>query len=183
MLLLEISATLLGLIYLLLLIKEDIRCWVFGGVSSILSVILFYHSHLYSEAILYIFYVFMAGYGYLIWKKGQNGQELKITDLSHSKKVLTSFIGILLGGTLGVVMNQYTAADLPYADAQTTAFSFIATFLEAHKVLFGWIIWIIVNAATIALYGYKELYFYAGLMVIYFILSCYGYMDWKRRMA
>ncbi|MDG2449160.1 MAG: nicotinamide riboside transporter PnuC [Saprospiraceae bacterium] len=182
LLILEVSATILGVIYLVLLIKEIIWCWLFGAVSSLLSIILFFQLQLYSEAILYSFYVVMAAYGYLIWKKGQDGKELPISDMMPSKKIISIAGGLILGLTLGFGMNKYTDADLPFADAQTTAFSFIATFLEAHKIVFGWIIWIVVNGATIALYGYKGLYFYSGLMVVYLALSVYGFLDWKKKM-
>ena len=183
LLILEIFATLLGFIYLVLLIKENIWCWFFGAVSSLLSIVLFYHSHLYSESILYAFYVIMAAYGYRVWKKaGDEGNPLLISDIKVPTKVKTVIGGLIVGILIGLGMNRYTDADLPYVDAQTTAFSFIATFLEAHKILFGWIIWILANGATIVLYGHKGLYFYSGLMVVYLGLSFYGYFDWVKKM-
>ena len=145
--------------------------------------VLFYESMLYSEAILYTFYIFMAGYGYFIWRKGRDGIELPITDILLPRQIKYVMTGLIMGVLLGFGMERYTEADLPFVDAQTTSFSFIATFLEAHKVVFGWIIWIVVNGSTIVLYGYKDLYFYAGLMVIYLVLSVYGYIDWKKKLS
>ena len=179
---LEVFATLTGLIYLILLIKENIWCWLFGAISSALSVVLFYQSQLYSEAILYFFYVLAAGYGYFIWsRKTVNAQSIQVRNIVMSAKALVIVVGVLIGILLGYIMKRWTDADLPFIDAQTTSFSFIATFLEAHKVIFGWIIWIMVNGASIALYGYKGLYLYAGLMVVYFVLSIYGWLDWSKK--
>ena len=60
---LELIAVILGLIYLILLIKEKIACWIFGILSSAISIYLFYSIQLYSEAILYFYYVIIGIYG------------------------------------------------------------------------------------------------------------------------
>ena len=177
---LEVSATSLGLVFLILLIRENIWCWLFGAVSSVLSILLFYYSHLYAEAVLYIYYVIMAGYGYCIWSRPKGGKSLKITDYTAGKNLKMIFIAVVLGLGLGCGLSKWSDADLPFIDSQTTMFSFVATYLEAHKILSGWIFWIVVNAATIGLYAYKGLIFYSGLMVIYLGLSFYGYFEWKR---
>lgn len=182
LLLLEIAATVLGLLFLILLIKENIWCWVFGGMSSFLSIILFYYSQLYAEAILYFYYVIIAVYGYFIWSRSrQKGKSLPITDISLIKSLLFVLIGGIVGLLLGIILERNTDADLPYVDAQTTIFSFLASYLEAHKILSGWIFWIIINAITIGMYSFKGLYFYAGLMVVYFSLSVFGYFQWKKQ--
>ncbi len=184
LLLLEISATALGLIFLVLLIKENIWCWFFGAISSILSIILFYKTQLYSEAILYFYYVIIAGYGYHLWSSAGRGKgELRISDNPLKKNVLYTVIAGSLGLLLGYFFDRNTNADQPYLDAQTTMFSFLASYLEAHKILSGWIFWIVINAVTIGLYTYKGLYFYTALMVVYLILSFIGYFMWRRNLA
>jgi len=182
MLILEISATVLGLIYLILLIKENIWCWFFGAISSLLSIILFYYSQLYSEAILYFYYVVMAGYGYTIWSRQLEGKPLEISQYPFGKLLKLVILSALFGLCLGFGFYKWTDADLPFIDSQTTMFSFLATYLEAHKILSGWIIWIIVNGLTIGIYAFKGLFFYSGLMLIYFVLSILGYYYWKKKL-
>ena len=183
LLLLEITATMLGLVFLILLINENILCWLFGAFSSGLSILLFYKTQLYSEAVLYFYYVIIAGYGYYIWSRAsKKGVELKIRDNSLVKNIISTIIAVSIGLLLGYFFDKKTNADQPYLDAQTTIFSFLASYLEAHKILSGWIFWIVVNGVTIGLYLYKDLYFYAGLMVIYFVLSFIGYFSWKRKL-
>ena len=63
---LEITAVLFSLTYLVLLIKEKIACWFFGIAASIISIYIFYKTGLYSEAILYSFYVIIGFYGFLL---------------------------------------------------------------------------------------------------------------------
>jgi nicotinamide mononucleotide transporter len=57
-------------------------------------------------------------------------------------------------------------------------FSFVASFMEAYKVLSGWIYWIVLNLATVFLYVSKDLYIYAGYSLVLAVLSVIGYMQW-----
>jgi nicotinamide mononucleotide transporter len=79
--------------------------------------------------------------------------------------------------------DTYTDADKPYLDAFTTIFSFLATYLEAKKVLSAWVYWIVINGLTITLYYSKGLDYYSGLTVVYFVMSFVGYMRWKKELA
>jgi nicotinamide mononucleotide transporter len=178
---LEFSSVVFGLIFIYLLIRENKWCWLFGGLGSLLSIILFYLTNLYSEAILYIYYVLIAAYGWYIWNNQGEKENFRIAQWSLWRNLVIAAVGLLLGGILGWFFNRFTDADQPYIDAQTTIFSFIASYMEVHKVLSAWIFWIVVNAVTIGLYSYKELYMYAGLMVIYFALSVFGYIDWRNK--
>ena len=76
---LELIAVILGLIYLILLIKEKIACWIFGILSSAISIYLFYSIQLYSEAILYFYYVIIGIYGFWLWSiKGVEKKSFQI---------------------------------------------------------------------------------------------------------
>ena len=88
-------------------------------------------------------------------------------------------MGILLSLGLGYTFTSYTDADKPYLDATTTIFSFIASILEARKILSAWIYWIVINGVTVGLYFSKSLDIYAAVMVIYFVMSVVGYREWK----
>ena len=89
-------------------------------------------------------------------------------------------IGLLLSFGLGYVFDTYTDAEKPYLDASTTTFSLFASVLEARKILSGWAYWIVINGVTVGLYFSKSLDIYAGLMVIYFVMSIVGYFQWRK---
>lgn len=174
----EILSVIFGLLFIVLLIAENIWCWLFGILSSILSVYLFYKIALYSEAILYLYYIVMGVYGWWVWNRPKN-TSLPITEWAKRTHGFIIGIGLLGAISLGTFFNTQTDASTPYIDAHTTAFSFVATYLEVHKVLSAWLYWIVVNFVTIGLYFYKDLYMYGGLMIVYFILSIVGYFRWK----
>lgn len=174
----EIIATLLGLAFLILIILEKKISWFFGIAGSLLSIYLFYHQKLYAEAILYVYYVIIGVYGYYLWN--QKNKALKVRKwpiINHLVLIATS---ILLALGLGYLLKTNTDADKPYFDAFTTIFSFSASYLEAKKLLNGWIYWIIINGVTIWLYYTKELNYYGVLTIIYFLASFWGYYSWRK---
>ena len=178
---LEIGSVVFSLLFLFFLIRENKNCWFYGIGASLLSIFLFYRIHLYSESILYIYYVFIGFYGYFLWNKNEkDNHTLKISQPGLSSHLLLFFIGVFSGSLLGYVFENYTDAENAYLDAFTTVFSFIASYLEARKVLTTWILWIILNGVTIYLYSQKELDWYAGLTLIYTAFSFVGYFKWRK---
>ncbi|WP_136480414.1 nicotinamide riboside transporter PnuC [Cognatitamlana onchidii] len=184
MLYLEILAVIFGLAYLFFLIREQIICWAFGIVGSLFSVILFYKTALYSEAILYLYYVVIGCYGFYHWNAPKTkNQSLPVTDFHNLSYVYQIVITEILAIILGFVFSKYTDAAMPYLDAQTTLFSFLASFLEARKKLSAWKFWIVINAVTIVLYLQKELNYYTVLTFVYLVFSFVGYYKWKKKMS
>jgi nicotinamide mononucleotide transporter len=182
---LELIAVLFGLIYLVLLIKEKIACWIFGILSSLLSIYLFYSIQLYNEAILYFYYVIIGIYGFWLWStKGVEKKSFQIKDFKLRSHLITLVIGIVLSLLSGYLVSAFLSdASSPYLDSFTTIFSFIASYLQAKKILSSFIYWIVINAATLYLYLHKELWFYFFLTVVYFIFSFVGFITWQRKMA
>lgn len=180
----EVLAVVFGLIYIWLLIKERIECWIFGILGSLLSIFLFVHTKLYSEAILYSYYVVVGFYGYYLWsRKSKDDSLLRISDVNPTNHVYYILSSCVLAFSLAWFFNTYTDAERPYIDSFTTVFSFLATFLEAKKVLSSWKYWIVINGFTIGLYFDKGLDIYAGLILVYFIMSFVGYFKWKKLIA
>lgn len=170
-----------GVLYLLLLIRRSVWAWPSGIIGSALSILLFIQTQLYSEAILFSFYVVIGFYGWYMWYRSprENGGVviLRWRAKEHAIGVL---IGVLVALGLGRFFETRSDAARPYADAFTTSFAFVASYMEARRVLSGWLYWIALNGFSIWLYADRGLKLYAGLMVIYTILSVYGYWSWLR---
>ena len=141
---------------------------------------------LYAEAILYIYYVIIGIYGYSLWNHKNESKELLINDISPEKHVNYIIIGVFSFLCLGYFLTTFSEANHPYLDAFTTIFSFIASYMEAKKILSGWYYWIMVNGITLGLYLNKELlplYLYFILTLLYFAISFYGLREWKRKIV
>ena len=130
----------------------------------------------------------MGFYGYYLWTKKNSDNLSENNHLLVSDRGLVFYVYcLIITSALALILawffDTYTDADWPYIDAFTTMFSFLATYLEAKKVLSGWVYWIVINGFTIGLYYYKGLDIYSGLILIYFIMSFVGYSKWKKELT
>lgn len=177
----EVASVVLSLIFLYLLIKQNIWCWPFGIVSSVLSVYLFIDYKLYSEAILYVFYAVFGLYGWYVWNNDE--EEIGVKPFSIIHVLFGVIIGIPFTILVGYFAKKFTDAAIPYVDACTSIFGLIATYLEAHRYMATWVFWIILNLVTTVVYYSRGLHVYAGLMVVYFVVSIYGYISWNKLLS
>lgn len=176
--LIEIAATLCGLVYILFMIRERIICWPFGIAGSLLSIYLFVDSRLYSEAILYLFYVLMGVWGWQRWAQREALADNPVVHYRLGRHLPLVAISVVGSYALGWFFATYTDAARPWFDATTTVFSFTATYLEVKKVLETWVYWIVLNAASIWLYADRSLDIYAALIGVYTVMSAWGLLQW-----
>ncbi len=176
--LLEGFAFITSLLYTWLAAKENIWCWLFGGLGAGATLILCLQGLLYSEVILQIYYIVMAVYGWLRWSKSDKDLKKPVLRMSyalHFKILILGGIGLF---ALGAFWKLWGAA-LPYLDATTTSFSILATWLIARKYLENWIYFIVIDAISIYLYSSRGLLLLSFLFVLYTFLAAYGYFQWK----
>ena len=68
-LLLQIAGVLLGLLYLWLEYRADIRLWIVGLVMPLIHGALYYKSGLYADCSMQAYYVLAGLYGWLVWRR------------------------------------------------------------------------------------------------------------------
>lgn len=181
---LEIIATVSGLIHVFLLTREKIIAWPFGILTVSVYVYIFFVSRLYSDAILHVFYIGLNSYGWYNWAKRKGTvAEVAVTRLSRMN--LAAVSGVILLGTLawGRFMDANTDADFAYFDAFTTVASLIAQYLLTQKKIDNWVIWILVDLVAIPIYLLKGLYLTSGLYLVYLLLCISGWLEWRRTMS
>jgi nicotinamide mononucleotide transporter len=178
---LEIISVIFGTLFLVLMVKENIWCWIFGILSSAITIYLYIHVTLYLEAGLNFYYILAGFYGWIYWyrHRGQN-QKTPVIEWKLKFHAINIISGIALSLVLGYIMHQYTDSHRPYIDATITVFSFSATYLEARKVLSTWYYWFFLNAFSIGLMIDRELYFFAVLSLFYTGMSIFGFRHWRR---
>lgn len=171
-----------GLLYVLLIMRQNIWCWLFGILSSALYILSCFHAKLYLEGGLNFYYVAVGVYGWLLWVKKDRAtnEHIHVTEWKAAGHVLNMIVCIMLTIVLGMIMQRYTDSPRPFFDAAMTVFSFSATILEARKILSAWTYWAIINGASIILMYDRKMYVYAALSVVMTILSIKGYFDWRK---
>ncbi|MCH9810043.1 MAG: nicotinamide riboside transporter PnuC [Bacteroidetes bacterium] len=176
---LEWSATLLSLIFLIGIIQRKVWAWPAGTLSSALSVVLFFRIGLYAETGLYIFYVVMGFYGWSQWRKNTSEAKVALVDISLKTQLL-ALLGIPLAMILGYGLNALPGVSFAYFDAFTTVFGLWATWQESRRIRTAFHYWIPLNIASVVLYGAKGLWVYAVLMIIYSVMSVVGFIRWRK---
>ena len=177
----ELLAVSLAIAYLLLVIRQNIWCWICAGISSAIYVWLFIGARLYMESLLYAFYVAMAVYGWVIWKRGGRDEAdlpVRIWPLRvHAVAVAIIMLSAVISGWL---LDTYSDAAYPYVDSLTTFAAIWATILVARKVFENWWYWLLIDAVSIFIYWTRELELTAILFVVYVILIPIGMTQWLR---
>ncbi len=158
--------------------------WPLAIVSSALYVWLFYVSKLYGETLVNVFFVLSAVWGWTQWLFGHRAQSsapLRVDRLSGKGLALALAAWQVGWIALALFLGRYTDSDVPWADAFVTAGSLVGTILLARKHIENWPVWIVVNAASVALFLYKSLWLTALLYAILFVMSFWGWHLWRRK--
>ena len=182
----EAGAVVLAIVYLIYAARNDIRCWIWGGISCALwAWAAFSLYKLYVDALLQVFYVFMSVWGWCSWKRGGAGQgePRPITRMSRREHLSVLLSGSLLTLAVGYLFARYTDAAVPYLDAFTTVFSVLITFLVIWRKLENWLYWLVIDAVYIYQYGSRGGYLFALLFGLYLVLAVGGYRRWLREVA
>ena len=178
---LDITTTLLGLLYILFEYRASVWLWFVGFLMQALGIVLYYQKGLYADCGMEFYYLSMTVYGYWKWVHGSaEKKELPIT--RFPRKLIIPWLVLILavGGIIYWLLITFTNSNVPAADSFTTALSIVGIWALAHKYLEQWFIWIAVDVVTCVLYFYKDIPFKAGLYALYVIIAIFGYKKWKR---
>jgi len=179
---LEITAVICGLAYVILAARNNIWCWLFGIIGSFLSVILFYNFFdLVAESMLYVYYVGTGIYGWLNWNKMDSEADFTIVSKPIKVHLIVIGFGLISAYILSLFIQKIFAdASYPLLDSFTTVFSIITTILVVKKWIENWLYWIVINSLTVYLYFSKGLNYYGLLTIFYVGMSVYGYIHWRK---
>lgn len=179
----ELLGAILGFAYILFSIRQNIWTWPVGLLTSVLYVWVFLTTKLYADMGLQIYYVFISIYGWYEWVKGKSSEgneKLHITRLSLKMGLVLVFISVLVFLLMWYILENFTDSPVPFADSLATTLSIVATWMLARKILEHWLVWIFVDAFSIGLFWYKDLYPTVVLFVIYTVMALVGFFEWKK---
>lgn len=180
----EVLGTIVGVIYLWLEYKASVYLWIASVIMPAIYLFVYYEAGLYADFGINIYYLLVAVYGWMMWRNGKSDthEELPITNMpKHYWLRLFIVFALLFVGIARVLIN-HTDSTVPWADSFTTAMSVVGMWMLARKYLEQWLVWIVVDAVSVGLYVYKDLYFTAALYATYTIIAYLGYLKWKKMM-
>ena len=178
---LDITTTILGLLYILFEYRASAWLWFVGFLMQTLGIVLYYQKGLYADCGMEFYYLSMTVYGYWKWVHGSSEKkELPITKFPRKLIIPWCALMLALWGIIYWLLVTFTNSNVPMADSFTTALSIVGIWALAHKYLEQWFIWIAVDVVTCVLYFYKDIPFKGGLYALYVIIAIFGYKKWKQ---
>ena len=183
---LEAAGAALGLVNLWLTRQQNLLCWPVGIACVLCYGVVFYEARLYSDTLLQLVYVALQAYGWTLWARGKRRSlysDSPITRLGP-RALLGWLAAAALGAAgLGGLMYAITNAERPFFDAAATALSLVAQYLQAHKVLDSWGLFIAGNLVFIVLYAQKGLYLTIALYTLSSVLAAMGWLAWRKSLV
>lgn len=169
-----------GVSEVLLAKRNNIWLYPTGIISILLSMFLLLQVKLYAETLLSMYYLVMSVYGWVLWKKRKEQQQLNVawcTNRELTIAILISTIGFLI---LYLVLKHFTDSDVPVWDAFVSSTAWAGMWLLAKRKIENWIFLNISNIFAIPLLIHKKLAMFAVLTTILFIVAIFGFLEWKR---
>ncbi|MDE5851388.1 MAG: nicotinamide riboside transporter PnuC [Alistipes sp.] len=189
-LILQLAGITLGLLYLWLEYRADIRLWVVGLIMPVVHGVLYYRSGLYADCSMQAYYVLAGLYGWAVWQRGrrQKNPTARTTGTAFAiARTPLRQVPLLVGAYALVhvsiywVLIRFTNSTVPFWDSFTTALSVVAMWMLSRKYAEQWLVWLVADLTTVGLYCYKEIPFTAGLYLLYSALAVAGYLRWNRQ--
>jgi len=176
----EVVAVLLALAYVVLAVRRSLWCWPSAFASAAIYLVLFARAGLYMQSALQLFYLAMAIYGWIDWRRGRTDAGTLAIE-SRRLRWHCGVIGVILVATLanGWIVARYESATAPYVDALVTWSSVAATWMVARRLLDNWLYWIVIDLVAAWLYFSQSLTLTGVLFLIYVAIAVRGFAAWR----
>jgi nicotinamide mononucleotide transporter len=169
----EILASFLGLGYTILIAKKKRSGWILGSLSCGMLAVICFQKPWLPQGIIQTINAFFGVYAFLSWGKSK----IEV----HSKPVY--FWGLICMAPMLVGASFLFLPTYPWSqhlDHCALGLSLVGTWLTLRVIRENWYFWLVINAMTTLTAFYNGLYFFATLSLIYFLLSIYGLIQWKK---
>lgn len=199
-LVLQIAGVALGLLYLWLEYRADIRLWIVGLVMPAVHGSLYFVSGLYADCAMQLYYIAAGLYGWAVWRRGAQrkgtaradaathtderadvASPIRTTPWRYVPGLVAAYAA--LHGAIYLLLTHFTDSTVPFWDSLTTALCIVAYWMLSRKLAEQWLMWLVVDLVCVGLYLYKGIPLTAGLYALYSALAVAGYLRWRRAAA
>jgi nicotinamide mononucleotide transporter len=174
----EAAGAVLGVAYVVLVIRQQRACWLAAFASTALYLVVFWDARLYMQAALQGYYLVVAVYGWVAWRAGARGESLAVSRAPWRGQ-LAAAVAVLLGSLASAsLLARETGSAQPLLDSLTTWGSVYATWLVARKRIDNWPWWLLVDALIAVLCWRQQLFASMILYILYVGLVVVGWRSW-----
>lgn len=185
--LLEFVAVIAGILSVWFSSKENILVYPVGLINTIAFIYISIKGHLYGEASVNLYYTIVSIYGWILWSRKNNNNELVVT-IAHSTRqqiaLQLTFFAVcyfLIYLVLSYLQKEFAPGAIPWADALASAAAYTGMWLMARKKVESWYWWILTNICSIPLYFVKGYVFTTFQYAVLLILAIAGLITWTKK--
>ena len=185
-----------GITCVVLAAKGKLSTYYFGLINAVTYALVAYGYHLYGEAMLNVlFYLPTQFIGFALWFRARkraedavNGEDIYARRLTRRQWMIGA--PLVAAVTVGYVffLASINAAQV-HLDGIAVVLSITAQILMLLRFAEQWILWIVVNTVTIALWALTLVqsggndWAVLVMWIAYLVNSVYGYINWRKLSA
>lgn len=195
---LEVIASFFGILSVYFSKNRNILVYPTGIISTFLYIYLFFSWGLYGETLINLYYTSMSIYGWFLWTKKTEDDNIHV-HVEWAKKseyfksiglfILTFLLilciyhfrpidGVVEANAYKTLTWNYTIID--FIDASLTGIFLIGMWMMAKRKVDNWIFWIIGDFIMVPLLIYKGYGISSLQYFIFTALAIKGLIDWKK---
>ena len=170
-----------GAINVVLCSQRKMSFYFFAYLQMFTYIIIIFQQHLWGELVENIFYVITTTIALFMWLKHYNKEEKEVEARKLTKfQIFLCFMVFVISTVLLYVILLKTNDPQPFLDAVSTVPAFIAQFMLMFRYREQWIMWLIVDVATLILWiSIGNIFMVA--QYVFWIMNCiYGFIKWSK---
>jgi nicotinamide mononucleotide transporter len=185
--LLEFVAVIAGITSVWFSRKENILVYPVGLINTIIYIYLSIKGNLFGEASVNFYYTIMSIYGWMLWSKKDDKQQVVLVIKHSTRREWLLQLGffavfyIAIYFSLNLLKESFAPGAMPVADAFASATAYTGMWLMAKKKVESWYWWIATNIASIPLYFVKGYVFTSFQFLALLILAVAGLISWRQK--
>lgn len=200
----EAIGTLFGLLCIWYASKEKLINYLFGLINVTLFAVIFFQIQLYASLLLQVFFFVANIYGWYAWSRQNANQqaELQIRWLSLPKAIIWALVcvagiafmtfnidavfawlsriavSVMQSIGLNVQMPELQPDAFPFWDSTMMVLSIAAMILMTRKYVENWLLWVVIDVISVAIFAWQGVYAMALEYVILTLIALNGSWLW-----
>ena len=177
----DLLASALTLINVLLIVRRSLWNYPFGLAAVAVSAAVFWREKLYSDVLLQLFFFLVQLYGWWVWARHREADgAVAVAWLDWPRRGAALAIVLIATIGWGALMRHVTDAALPWWDAANLMLSVAAQLLMSRRYGENWVLWIVVDLEATGLYATKGLAAFTLLYIVLTVIAAWGCWRWWR---
>ena len=181
---LELFGVVSTIVYLILSIRQSIWLWPLGALSSAIYIAVYFLNKFYADMGLQSYYLIISIYGFAAWTRhqSQSGKTVAVCRTTGRQWLVLGAVTAAIWGALFAILTTLTDSPVPVGDSFTTALAITATWMLTRKMIEQWLVFIVADAVSVALYFTRSMPLTAYLYIIYTTMAVVGYLKWRKEL-